>query len=82
MFRFPTVGHDCFDETSHNFACTYCKDDQVEVKLADLGISAYIGPRGFHRKQGTPAHTAPEAIKYAGKEPLGEKVMMDYYTIT
>ena len=75
VFRFPTVGHDCFDENNHNFVCTYCKDDQVEVKLADLGISAFVGPRGFHRKHGTPGHTAPEAIKYAGKEPLGEKVM-------
>ena len=74
MFRFPTVGHDCFEEKNHNFECTYCNDDRVEVKLADLGISAFLGPRGFHRKAATPGHTAPEAIQYAGKEPLSQKV--------
>ena len=82
VFHFPTVGHDCFDENNHNFACTYCKDGQVKVKLADLGISAFVGPRGFHRKQGTPGHTAPEALKYAGKEPLGEKVMWNITSLS
>ena len=53
-----------------------CKaqDGGVLVKLADLGISAFVGPGGFHRKPSSPGHTAPEALKYAGKEPLSEKV--------
>ena len=74
VFDFPSVGHDCFDEKCHSFVCKFCEDHQVKVKLADLGMSAFVGPRGFHRKPATPGHTAPEAIKYAGKEPLGEKV--------
>ena len=76
MFDFPSIGHDCFDEKSQNFVCKFCEDHQVKVKLADLGISAFVGPRGFHRKPATPGHTAPEAIKSAGKEPLGEKVVL------
>ena len=75
VFHFPNVGHDCFAEKTCDFMCTLCKDDQVEVKLADLGISAFVGPRGFYRRPGTPAHTAPETLKYAGKEPLSEKVI-------
>ena len=75
MFDFPTVGHDCCDEKSKNFVCKFCKEGHVKVKLADLGISAFVGPRGFHRKPASPGHTAPEAIEYAGKEPLGEKVV-------
>ena len=76
MFRFPTVGHDCFDEECQNFVCQFCKDYYVQVKLADLGMSAFVGPGGFHRRPATPAHTAPEAFEYAGKEPLGEKVII------
>ena len=82
MFDFPTVGHDCFDEKCHNFVCKFCEDHKVKVKLADLGISAFVGPRGFHRKPATPGHTAPEAIRYAGKEPLGEKVVYTHLTVT
>ena len=44
VFHFPTVGHNCFDENSHNFVCKFCKGHQVAVKLADLGISAFVGP--------------------------------------
>jgi len=55
--------------------CKFCEEDKVEVKLADLGISAFVGPRGFHRRPGTHGHTAPEVLIYAGKEPLGEKVV-------
>lgn len=51
-----------------------CQDGGVLVKLADLGISAFVGPGGFYRKPATVGHTAPEALKYAGKEPLSEKV--------
>ena len=65
-FSFPRVGHICNDDKDGT-----CK---VEVKLADLGISAFVGPGGFRRRPGTPGHTAPEAIKYAGKESLCEKV--------
>jgi len=50
------------------------KASAVFVKLADLGVSALVGPTGFHRKPATPGHTAPEAIEYAGTEPLSEKV--------
>ena len=76
-FRFPPVGHNCFDESDKEFLCTFCKDDhsnRVEVKLADLGVAAFIGPGGFRRRPATPGHTAPEAIKWAGKDSLTEKV--------
>ena len=59
-------------------SCVYCKESSdnpgVLVKLADLGISAVIGPGGFSRKQATPGHTAPEALKHLGKEQMTEKV--------
>ena len=71
VFRFPRVGHNCFATDSNDFTCTSSK---VEVKLADLGIAAFVGPAGFRRRPGTPGHTAPEAIRYAGKESLCEKV--------
>jgi len=75
VFSFPQAGHDCYDDTN-KMVCSACQveDSKVTVKLADLGISAFVGPGGFHRKHGTPGHTAPEAIRYAGKESLGEKV--------
>jgi len=75
VFSFPQAGHNCCDDTN-KMVCSACQteDSKVTVKLADLGISAYVGPGGFHRRPGTPGHTAPEAIRYAGKEPLGEKV--------
>jgi len=74
-FCFPQAGHNCFiaDGSLRCMACQR-KDGGVLVKLADLGISAFVGPGGFHRKPSSPGHAAPEAIKYAGKEPLGEKV--------
>ena len=75
MFRFPQVGHSCLT-TNESVKCMACQsqDGGVLVKLADLGISAFVGPGGFHRKPSSPGHTAPEALKYAGKEPLSEKV--------
>jgi len=48
------------------------------VKLADLGISALVGPSGFQRRSSTPTYAAPEVLKYSGKEPLTEKVIMIY----
>ena len=76
VFRFPQAGHSCFAAGS-SLKCLACQpqDDGVLVKLADLGISAFAGPGGFHRKPSSPGHTAPEALKYAGKEPLSEKVL-------
>ena len=71
VFCFPRVGHNCYAIDGNDFTCTSSK---VEVKLADLGIAAFVGPGGFRRRPGTPGHTAPEAIKYAGKEALCEKV--------
>ena len=75
MFRFPQVDHSCLT-TNGSVKCMACQsqDGGVLVKLADLGISAFVGPGGFHRKPSSPGHTAPEALKYAGKEPLSEKV--------
>ena len=74
VFNFPQAGHDCFS-IEESFSCLACQNGSVLVKLADLGISALAGPGGFHRKPATPGHTAPEAISFAGKEPLGEKVI-------
>ena len=48
--------------------------NSVLVKLADLGISAFLGPNGFQRKMTTPGYVAPEVLKYSGKEHLTEKV--------
>ena len=56
--------------------CMQCQmnGSGVLVKLGDLGVSAFVGPGGFHRKPATPGHTAPEAIEYHGQYPIGEKV--------
>ena len=62
--------------------CRFCEDDQVKVKLADLGTSSFVGPQGFNRRPGTPAHTAPEAMQCAGKESLSEKVIILLYIVT
>ena len=79
VFSFPQAGHDCFDVTNKK-VCSACQteDSKVTVKLADLGISAFVGPAGFRRRPGTKGHSAPETIKYAGKESLGEKVCQFY----
>ena len=78
VFNYPPVGHNCFNKSGNDFLCTFCKTDhnnKVEVKLADLGVAAFVGPGGFRRRPATPGHTAPEAIKYGGKEALMEKVV-------
>lgn len=72
VFCFPCVNHNCYSKDYNGVTC------KTEVKLADLGISAFVGPGGFRRRPGTPGHTAPEAIKYAGKESLCEKVGNSY----
>ena len=75
VFSFPQAGHDCYDDTN-KMVCSACQaeDSKVTVKLADLGVSAFVGPAGFRRRPGTKGHTAPEALRCAGKEALGEKV--------
>ena len=84
IFQFPAHGHHCYEpgKPLESLSCRCCKGDGsndkpgVLVKLADLGISAFIGPGGFHRKLATPGHTAPEAIRHMGKEQMTEKVLM------
>ena len=78
MFRFPAIGHSCFNKSDTDFLCTSCNinhNNRVVVKLADLGVAAFVGPGGFRRRPATSGHTAPEAIKYSGKEALTEKVV-------
>jgi len=86
VFRFPQHGHHCYEpgKPLESLSCKCCKGDSnnkpgVLVKLADLGISAFIGPGGFHRKLATPGHTAPEAIRHMGKEQMTEKVLYNKY---
>jgi len=78
VFQFPPHGHQCYVEGKPLNTCVHCKgssdNPRVLVKLADLGISAVIGPGGFQRKQATPGHTAPEAIRHTGNEQMTEKV--------
>ncbi|XP_065916963.1 leucine-rich repeat serine/threonine-protein kinase 1-like isoform X2 [Dysidea avara] len=75
VFKYPQAGHFCFSkETSLNCESCYSEDGGVLVKLADLGISALVGPSGFQRSTTTPIYVAPEVLKYLGKEPLTEKV--------
>ena len=75
VFRFPQAGHSCFG-IDGSLNCLPCQTDQsgVLVKLTDLGVSAFVGPGGFHRKMATPGHAAPEAIEHLGQHPIGEKV--------
>ena len=80
VFQFPKCGHQCYVQGKplKSISCIHCKsindNPGVLVKLADLGISAFVGPGGFHRKLATPGHTAPEAIRHMGKEQMTEKV--------
>jgi len=80
VFQFPSQGHQCYTqgEALKSVSCIHCKgmsnNSGILVKLADLGISAFVGPGGFHRKSATPGHTAPEAIRHMGKEQMTEKV--------
>lgn len=77
VFHFPAEKHQCYEtgKPLESLSCICCKTG-VLVKLADLGISAFIGPGGFHRKLATPGHTAPEAIRHMGKEQMTEKVVI------
>ena len=77
VFQFPSHGHQCYAQGKplKLGACIHCINSPgVLVKLADLGISAIIGPGGFNRKMASPGHTAPEALKHLGKEQMTEKV--------
>jgi len=80
VFQFPPLGHQCYTQEKplKLVSCVHCKEKNdhlgVLVKLADLGISAVIGPGGFQRKQATAGHTAPEALRHTGKEQMIEKV--------
>ena len=75
VFRFPQAGHSCFGMDG-SLTCMLCQTDKsgVLVKLTDLGVSAFVGPVGFHRKPATVGHAAPETIEHLGQYPVGEKV--------
>ena len=75
VFKYPQAGHFCFSkETSLNCESCYSDGGGVLVKLADLGISALVGPSGFQRKSSTPTYAAPEVLEYIGAKPLTVKV--------
>ena len=74
VFKYPQAGHFCFS-TETSLTCKFCEGEGVLVKLADLGISALVGPSGFLRKNSTPTYVAPEVLKFLGKEPLTKKVI-------
>jgi len=77
VFKYPQAGHFCFSkQTSLTCESCYSEGGGVLVKLADLGISALVGPGGFQRKNATPTYAAPEVLKYLGKELLTEKVLI------
>ena len=74
VFKYPQPGYLCtFPETLPT--CESLGGESVLIKLADLGISAYFGPKGFQRKITAQGYTAPEVLKYSGNEPLSEKVI-------
>lgn len=75
VFRYPQPGQSYFSaQTSLPYDSWHGDSNGVLVKLADLGISAFLGPNGFQRKMTTPGYVAPEVLKYSGKEHLTEKV--------
>ena len=75
VYKYPQAGHFCFSkETSLNCESCYSEGGGVLVKLADLGVSALVGPSGFQRKSSTPAYAAPEVLKYLGAKPISDKV--------
>ncbi|KAI6646528.1 Leucine-rich repeat serine/threonine-protein kinase 2-like [Oopsacas minuta] len=41
--------------------------EQVQVKLTDFGIAAYLQPSGYVGLEGTKGFQAPEILKYGGK---------------
>ena len=73
IFHFPQPGH----SSASNYVSSACDSwnaNFVQVKLADLGISAYLSSNGFQRKNAAPGYAAPEILNYLGKEHLTEKV--------
>lgn len=76
IFKYPQPGHYCFSTEVSSLLCDSCYGEGggILVKLADLGVSAFVCPSGFHRSNTTPTYSAPEVLKYSGKEPLTEKV--------
>ena len=75
IFRYPQPGQSCLSKRT---ASLVYDNGGILVKLADLGISAFLGPNGFQRKMATSGYAAPEALKYSGKELLTEKVTFDH----
>ena len=73
VFRYPQPGKSCFSVQALSTFDSWHGDD-VLVKLADLGISAFLGQNGFQCKMTTSGYVAPEVLKYSGKEYLTEKV--------
>ena len=73
VFRYPQPGQSYFTIQASTAYNSWHGDD-VLVKLADVGISAFLGPSGFQHKTTTPGYVAPEVLKYSGKEHLTEKV--------
>ena len=79
VFKYPQAGHFCFSkETSLTCESCYSEGGGVLVKLADLGVSALVGPSGFQRSTTTLVYVAPEVVKYVGNEPLNKKVNIDW----
>ena len=56
----------------HSF--TQASEDNVHVKIADMGISRRLGPGGVMGFKGSPGFMAPEILKYVGTEACTEKV--------
>ena len=51
------------------------KDQPVNAKLADYGISRFANPGGIKGEEGTPGYLAPEAIRRRGEDQaFDEKV--------
>ena len=82
IFQYPLPGHSCFSKWKSSFYDSWHDDNKgVLVKLADLGISAFLGPNGFQRKLTSSGYVAPEVLKYLGKEILTEKVPIHVFGI-
>ena len=54
--------------------CSQANEDNVHVKIADMGISRRLGPGGVMGFKGSPGFMAPEILKYVGTEACTEKV--------
>ena len=80
IFQYPQPGQSCFSKWRSSVYDSW-RGEGILVKLADLGISAFLGPNGFQRKTATPGYVAPEVLKYSGKELLTEKVGIQFFEI-